>query len=62
MRCERASLTTLRWATWPPCWDGATRPVAAALSVIVDLIGQDKFERVRVRLQGKFGDRFAMPG
>jgi 3-hydroxyacyl-CoA dehydrogenase / enoyl-CoA hydratase / 3-hydroxybutyryl-CoA epimerase len=26
-----------------------------------DLIGQDKFERVRIRLQGKFGDRFAMP-
>jgi 3-hydroxyacyl-CoA dehydrogenase/enoyl-CoA hydratase/3-hydroxybutyryl-CoA epimerase len=26
-----------------------------------DLIGQDKFKRVRIRLQGKFGDRFAMP-
>jgi 3-hydroxyacyl-CoA dehydrogenase/enoyl-CoA hydratase/3-hydroxybutyryl-CoA epimerase len=26
-----------------------------------DLIGQDKFERVRIRLQGKFGNRFAMP-
>jgi 3-hydroxyacyl-CoA dehydrogenase/enoyl-CoA hydratase/3-hydroxybutyryl-CoA epimerase len=26
-----------------------------------DLIGRDKFERVRFHLQGKFGDRFAMP-
>jgi 3-hydroxyacyl-CoA dehydrogenase / enoyl-CoA hydratase / 3-hydroxybutyryl-CoA epimerase len=27
-----------------------------------DLIGRDKFERVRFQLQEKFGDRFAMPG
>jgi 3-hydroxyacyl-CoA dehydrogenase/enoyl-CoA hydratase/3-hydroxybutyryl-CoA epimerase len=26
-----------------------------------DLIGRDKFERVRIRLQGKFGNRFTMP-
>jgi 3-hydroxyacyl-CoA dehydrogenase/enoyl-CoA hydratase/3-hydroxybutyryl-CoA epimerase len=28
----------------------------------IDSIGREEFERVRVRLQEKFGDRFAMPG
>jgi 3-hydroxyacyl-CoA dehydrogenase / enoyl-CoA hydratase / 3-hydroxybutyryl-CoA epimerase len=28
----------------------------------LDYIGREEFERVRVRLQEKFGDRFAMPG
>jgi 3-hydroxyacyl-CoA dehydrogenase/enoyl-CoA hydratase/3-hydroxybutyryl-CoA epimerase len=28
----------------------------------LDYIGREEFERVRVRLQEKFGDRFTMPG
>ena len=27
-----------------------------------DFIGREEFERVRARLQEKFGSRFAMPG